>query len=169
MRVEVVPPARKLSAHAVAELLFWTAMALIGLYIAWRGSFFGGQIGYSAVGPAAFPVGIGVCLFLICGGVAAGVYRRHAPAPDEPIAWKPFLIVIGLFGIYLLALGHIGFLVATPLFYAAAARTLGSRRVWLDLVAGVVLTGVIFACFRYGLGVRMPTSEFWHSLLGVRI
>lgn len=153
------------SPAVTAEFCFAIGLAALGLYVAWQGTSFGRQIGYMPVGPAAFPVGIGICLFLVSAVMAASAYRRGGPPlRDLGISWAPLLKTLGLFAAYLLALGAIGFLVATPLFFIAAARVLGSRHSWIDLAVGAVFAGTVFSGFRYGLGVRLPMGDLWPLL-----
>lgn len=143
-----------------AEILFSFGLAALGVYVLWHGSTFGRQLGYTVVGPAAFPIGIGAGLIAIGAGMALSTWRKGT---DDPVAvaWRPFLTTLGLFAAYLLLLGLVGFLVATPPFLVAVARGLDSRAPLRDLTVGIVLTGVVFVGFRYGLGVRMPVGEFW--------
>ena len=53
----------------------------------------------------------------------------------------------------LLLLESLGWIVAATLLFVAATPAFGSRRLLLDAAIGVVLTGLAFVMFNYGLGL----------------
>ena len=56
-------------------------------------------------------------------------------------------------------------IIATTLLFVAATLAFGSRRLVLDAAIGVVLTGLAFVLFNYGLGLTLPTGTVIEQLL----
>jgi len=121
--------------------------------------------GYVAVGPRAFPLVVSAGLLLV--GVVLLLRVTLLPdrdllerAAEESAAtrWRaPALLALGLL-LYALALGPLGYVAATALFFAAAAWTLGAPRPLRPLLIGAVLATVVYLAFTRGLGVRLPAG-----------
>ena len=79
-------------------------------------------------------------------GEAAEKFARMVPAA---------ILVIALI-VYALVLDSVGYLIATALFFVAAARVLGSRNWARDITVGVLLSAVVYFSFTQALGVRLP-------------
>jgi putative tricarboxylic transport membrane protein len=54
----------------------------------------------------------------------------------------------------------IGFVVASALMFAIAARAFGSRRLTRDSIVGLGIAAVIYVAFTRGLGVALPHGVF---------
>ncbi|WP_087874188.1 tripartite tricarboxylate transporter TctB family protein [Arthrobacter globiformis] len=79
-------------------------------------------------------------------GEAAEKFSRMVPAA---------ILVISLV-VYALVLDSLGYLIATALFFVAAARVLGSRNWARDITVGVLLSAIVYFSFTQALGVRLP-------------
>jgi putative tricarboxylic transport membrane protein len=54
----------------------------------------------------------------------------------------------------------LGWIPASALLFMAVARAFGSRRLVVDAAIGVVLTGLSFVIFNYGLDLTLPSGVF---------
>ena len=117
--------------------------------------------GYAAVGPRAFPIGIGIALVAVSlwiffrGNEVAGASATHAP-PAAPADWRAAAPSVLLFLAYIVLLEPVGYLLTTTAFVALAARLLGSRRWGRDLLASLVVAATVHALFSLLLGLRLP-------------
>lgn len=98
---------------------------------------------------------------LVC-AVAMMLDRRRAET-EADIArtrWSDWAIVVGALAlcyVYFELAWRVDFLAVTPVFVAAATFALGVRPVRSAIVAGVVLTLVIYGLFR-AIGIELPTQ-----------
>ncbi|MEW5992290.1 MAG: tripartite tricarboxylate transporter TctB family protein [Chloroflexota bacterium] len=121
--------------------------------------------GYAAVGANAMPAVVGVALI----GLGAALLLRATLRLDldhaerirtEAVAthWPTTgLALAGLVG-YAMALGPLGYVVATSVFLPFEARILGSRSTPRDLLVGIGLGVVVYLAFTQLLGVRLPAG-----------
>ena len=131
--------------------------------------------GYSVIGPATIPLVVAIGLLVL----AAIFALRTTVLPDLDLAeqaaredvvthWKTVgLTAAALIG-YALALDGfelgpigvpgLGYIVATSLFLPLTARILGSRSPIRDVIAGLVISLVIYFGFTQFLGVRLPAG-----------
>jgi putative tricarboxylic transport membrane protein len=122
-----------------------------------------------AVGPRAFPYGLGL-LFVLGGAFVAWQRLRNMYAaagyvvPDEggeeedgvPASGLRALTLIGLCAVYTLVLNPIGFLAATPPFVALALILMEERKPLLVLTTSVSFTVVTYVLIHTLLGGRLP-------------
>lgn len=121
--------------------------------------------GYSAIGPRFFPIIVSVGLALLSLLLLARTTLWPDPGLAEVAAteaatthWPTVgLLALLLIG-YALTLGHLGYVVATSLFFPLTARLLGSRRPVRDVLIGIALSLVIYASFTRWLGIRLPAG-----------
>ena len=116
--------------------------------------------GYAAVGPRAFPIGIGIALVAVSAWIA---FRGHevavtsaTEASPVPADWRAAAPSVFLFLAYIVLLETVGYLLTTTAFVALAARLLGSRRWRRDLLAAFVVAVTVYALFSLLLGLRLP-------------
>jgi putative tricarboxylic transport membrane protein len=102
----------------------------------------------AAIGPAAFPA------MAVMGTLALGLLSvgrlPHARVPR----W-PGLLMAALF-VQPILMPLAGFVVASAVMFALTARAMGSPRPLRDVLAGLVVSGVLFVAFTRGLGVPLP-------------
>jgi putative tricarboxylic transport membrane protein len=121
--------------------------------------------GYTAVGPAFFPLIVSAgllafgALFLLRATVWPDAYLlARAAAERAGTHWPtPFLLAILLVA-YAFALDPLGYVPATVLFVPLGSRILGSRALPRDLVTGTVIAVVLYVGFTRYLGVRLPAG-----------
>ncbi len=147
------------------------AFAALGLVIIWQATAIRTGMVRDPVGPRA--------AFYLCGGALAlggllvalrqwralrrgeGAIGPEEGSADEPLfpasAWRAVALMACLIA-YALLFEPLGYLLATPLFVAAALVVLGQRsRVGIGPTA-VLFTLVTYLVFAQGLGVRMPVG-----------
>jgi putative tricarboxylic transport membrane protein len=126
--------------------------------------------GQSFVGPAAFPVGVGILLIVTGGAVAAvsipAVRALRATVAQQSAlqsALRPLGRVAALLGLligYAIALPRLSYVLSTAILFAAAALLFGSGHRLRTAVIGVVLAGAAFAAFARGIGVSLPAGPW---------
>ena len=118
--------------------------------------------GYAAVGPQAFPIGIGIALVAVALRMTFrtnGAGRTSAPDSSPAAAdWRTAAPSALLFLAYIALLEPVGYLPATTAFIALEARLLGSRRWGRDLLASLVVTVSVYVLFNLLLGLRLPAG-----------
>lgn len=70
----------------------------------------------------------------------------------------PALIVAGLVAEFFL-LDMFGWIPAAAVLFVAVSRAFGERRLWLDIVIGIALTGALYLGFDKGLGLELPLGS----------
>jgi putative tricarboxylic transport membrane protein len=146
--------------------LAFLALGLIVLYGAFQIRQGGG---YSAVGPRVFPLAVAAGMLAL----SVAFLLRTTLLPDRDLGeraaeeesatyWPTVALILAVLVLYVLALGVVGYVVATVLFFTAAAWILGSRggrrSALRDLLIGVLLGLVIYIGFTRFLGVRLPAG-----------
>ncbi|MBV9789697.1 MAG: tripartite tricarboxylate transporter TctB family protein [Chloroflexi bacterium] len=121
--------------------------------------------GYSAIGPRFFPLLVAIGLLLLSGLFLA----RTTIRPDEDLMqqsadeeaathWPTVGLVALALVVYAVALGPLGYILATVLFFPVVARFLGSTRPVRDIIIALVISVVIYEGFTRALGVRLPAG-----------
>jgi putative tricarboxylic transport membrane protein len=80
----------------------------------------------------------------------------HGEAAEKFAHMVPATLLVAALVIYAVVLDPVGYLIATPLFFVAAARALGSRNLARDITIGVLLSTLVYFTFTQALGVRLP-------------
>ncbi|HEY0737321.1 MAG TPA: tripartite tricarboxylate transporter TctB family protein [Herpetosiphonaceae bacterium] len=121
--------------------------------------------GYSAVGPRFFPliVALGLlllsALFLVRTTIRPDEYLVQQSADEEAATHWPTVGLVALaLVVYAVALGWLGYILATVLFFPVVARFLGSTRPVRDLIIALVISIAIYEGFTRALGVRLPAG-----------
>ena len=144
------------------QLAVAAGVAAIGALMLW-GSFHlptGG--GYAQVGPGVVPrvVGVGLLVagaFLLWEAFSGG-FRQVDEAAERalPMDWRAFAWISAGILLYGVLIDKAGFLIASVVLFVAVARGFGSRRWALNAFSALVLAGVVYAIFNYGLGLQLP-------------
>lgn len=145
------------------ELLVSIALATLGIFVIAGTQDIASGGGYSQVGPRAFPYMIGAGL-LILGGIlswqAVSGGWRNVPMDDnhdEP-DWVAFSILSTAVILHMASIAWAGFVLASTFLFTLIARGFGSRRLFRDIVVGLVLSALAFFLFTRGLGLNLPSG-----------
>lgn len=122
----------------------------------------------NTVGPQAFPYAVG---FLLVGtgaavlvGISRGIHGRAEEGEDVDVTlgtdWITVAKLTGSFFALVVLVDRIGWLLASALFFAGAAWSLGARPWWRPIAIGLVLGLVTQVVFTYWLGVYLPPGPF---------
>lgn len=118
----------------------------------------------SAVGPKDFPVLIASGLIIIGGLLLREAFVRKTEEEAVELDWRAIGLVLGALLVQLLLLGLLGWISATAFLFMMTARAFGSRRVWVDMLIGAALAGIIFVVFDYGLDLDLPLGSLAETL-----
>jgi putative tricarboxylic transport membrane protein len=141
------------------------AITLFGAFTLWKAFEIRQPTAYRPMGPRVFPVLISVTLIVL--GVlfivetlrgADEQLEEHVATEQRTADHRQAAIIVGLLVAYTLAFNRLGYVVATPLFIAAASRALGSRRLLRDVVVGAAIGVVAFVVFTKWLSIKLPTG-----------
>lgn len=116
------------------------------------------------LGPAFFPRLLAGALTLLALALVARAVGGRSDSSPPPSARAGLLAaILVLLVAYALAMRRVGFLVATPAFFAAVLAALGVREVFPVAVVAVVLTVALYVVFGRLLGVLLPPGPFGRS------
>lgn len=82
-----------------------------------------------------------------------------------PLDWRAVAFASGGLILQMLLLERLGWIVATTLMFLAATFAFRERRVVVSALIGLVLTGLTFAVFTWGLGLDLPVGAVFEPLL----
>jgi putative tricarboxylic transport membrane protein len=139
------------------------ALAALGIFVIAGTQDISSAGGYSQVGPRAFPYLIGAGL-LILGGIlcwqAVSGGWRNVPMDDnhEQPDWVAFAILSAAVLLHMASIAWAGFILAATFLFTLVARSFGSRRLFRDIVAGLILSTIAFFIFTRGLGLNLPNG-----------
>jgi putative tricarboxylic transport membrane protein len=121
--------------------------------------------GYSPVGPSIFPLAVSIALIALGAIFAARLlwrpdeaYAREVAAEEAATQWPTVGLLLAGMLAYALVLSPLGYPVATAVFFAFAARTLGSSALVRDVALGLAVGIVIWFGFTQILGVALPAG-----------
>jgi putative tricarboxylic transport membrane protein len=148
----------------VPAVLLGGVAVVLGVVVLVDASRIRAPAGQSFVGPAAFPVGVGILLIVTGCAVAA---RSLRGIRGVQVAARPLGRVAALLGLligYAIVLPRLSYVVSTAILFAGAALLFGSghrlRTVVIAVVIGVVLAAAAFAAFARGIGVSLPAGPW---------
>ena len=163
---------------ASADRLAGLVIILFGAWFLWQATELRQGPGYAAVGPRVFPTVVG-CGLLASGLALLLVRQRRAdevlPADTDPAVrerepaadWPTLVLVVVLLAGYIVLFRPLGFVIASSLFLVGGAWALGSRAPLRDLVAGILLSVVVYAVFTRLLTLELPGGPIEAPLRGV--
>ena len=145
------------------ELLVAIGLATLGIFVIAGTQDISAGGGYSQVGPRAFPYLIGAGLLILgailCWQAVSGGWR-NVPADDNHDApdWVAFAILSAGVILHMASIGWAGFVLASTFLFSLIARGFGSRRLFRDIVVGLLLSTAAFFIFTRGLGLNLPSG-----------
>jgi putative tricarboxylic transport membrane protein len=122
-----------------------------------------------ALSPAVYPRFVTVCLFLLSSLlVGQGVRKRLSGSgarPAGPRVDRTYVVRFALLAaaafLYTRLLPSAGYLVATPLFVAAAMLLFGERKWYRVVLVSILTTAVLYGVFRMVFRVPLPRFSWW--------
>jgi putative tricarboxylic transport membrane protein len=121
----------------------------------------GSGVRYDRIGPRFFP-------YLVAAGLLlSGVFllrealsRKTAPDSRNRSRGSNLGILTIALASGVLGLDRAGFILTSVVVFWLVARAFGSRRIWRDALAGVVLSVIVYLAFTRGLGLPLPAGIF---------
>lgn len=129
----------------------------------------------NTIGPRFFPYIVGTLLVLVAAALAVAVWRGdQGPAedsedvdPSQPLDWTAIAIIVVAFAAHALLINVVGWPLAVTVMFAAVAKGLGAAGYVRPLLAGGVLSVVVWVIFVKGLGVALPGGVLLEMIAGV--
>lgn len=146
----------------LAEAAIAAGLVAIGLAVAAQTYTLPETAGYARVGPGLFPAliaaGLVACGVLLLREALSGGFRKMPEMTRPPLDWRAFGWVSAGVIAHLIAIGWVGFIVASTILFACVARAFGSRQLLRDVLIGAGLAAVVFVVFTQGLGLALPSG-----------
>ena len=108
------------------------------------------------LGPRTFPITISALLVILGATLSIRALLRSEPVLPDIGRASTLLVMSAALAGYLVLFGLLGFLLSTVVFLAGLFFYLGERKIWIGLLAAVVLAVAIDAAFSIGLNVALP-------------
>ena len=163
MTITTTPMAKTATKHA-GQVLLSIGVVLVGTALAYGTSQLPEASGYAKVGPRLMSAIVSGGLLLLgllllkeslTGGFRGVDETEHL---DTPTNWPAFCwISVGLILNGLLIVPA-GFVIAGTLLFVLAARGFDSRAYARNAFIGLVIAGITYAFFTYGLGLGLPAG-----------
>ena len=115
---------------------------------------------------ACSPILIAAGLVIVGALVLRQAFFGHiAHESGFELDWRAFALVSAGLIVQMLLLESLGWIVATTLMFVAATLAFRERRILISIAIGIVLTGLAFWVFNYGLGLTLPTGSVFEQLM----
>ncbi len=146
------------------ELAMVVLLGALGLYLLLDAANIAVPGSANTIGPRFFPYLVGAVVLATALALGFRVLRGdRGPAdesedvdPDAPTSWSAVGIIVVAFLGHALLINVIGWPLAVTLMFGLVAWALGARGVVRPLVAGGVLSVLVWIVFVKGLGVALP-------------
>jgi putative tricarboxylic transport membrane protein len=147
------PVSTDISGLAIAAGLF-----LLAFLIWWDASGYPERRNYAQFGPEIFPYLVAAGLAIFGALTVVMAVRNWFPEREAmsggPVAW----IVAAIVAEIALLMSGFGFIVGSGFLFGLCARGMGRRPVWLTVLAGLVVSLLLYILFRHGLGLSLPAG-----------
>ncbi|MFC4695676.1 MULTISPECIES: tripartite tricarboxylate transporter TctB family protein [Geodermatophilus] len=146
------------------ELAMVVLLGALGLYLVLDAANIAVPGSANAIGPRFFPYLVGGVVLATALGLGFRVLKGdRGPSdesedvdPDAPTSWAAVGVIAVAFLGHALLINVIGWPLAVTLMFALVAWALGARGIVRPLLAGGVLSVVVWIVFVKGLGVALP-------------
>lgn len=154
------------SSLRIGEAILGGVVLGLGLFIAIETSMLEVAASNAAIGPRVFPFLIAAGLLIVGTLVLRQAFFGHiAHEGGFELDWRAFALVsVGLI-IQMFLLESLGWIIATALLFVAATLAFRERRVVISIAIGIVLSGLAFWVFNYGLGLTLPVGSVFEQLM----
>lgn len=150
----------------VGEAILGGVVLGLGLFVAVETTRLEVAPSQAAIGPTLFPYLIAAGLLIVGGLVLYQAFFGHiAHERGFELDWRAVALVSSGLIAQLLLVESLGWIIATTLLFVAGTMAFASRRLLLDALIGVALTGLTFLVFNYGLGLTLPVGSAIEQLL----
>jgi putative tricarboxylic transport membrane protein len=150
----------------IGESVLGGAVLALGLFVAVQTSLLAVAPSQATVGPRLFPFLVATGLVVVGAALLReAVFGHIAHEGGFELDWRAVGLVSAGLILQMLLLESLGWILAATLLFAAATLAFGSRRLVLNVAIGVVLTGLTFVIFNYGLDLGLPTGTVIEDLL----
>ena len=154
------------SSLRIGEAILGGVVLGLGLFIAIETSRLEVAPTHAAIGPTLFPFLIATGLLIVGALVLYQAFFGHiAHERGFELDWRAVAFVsVGLIA-QMFLLESLGWIIATTLLFVAATLAFRERRILISIAIGIVLTGLAFWVFNYGLGLTLPVGTVFEQLL----
>ncbi|WP_136709888.1 tripartite tricarboxylate transporter TctB family protein [Agromyces sp. H66] len=151
----------------VGEYAFAAVCAALGVYAIIGAGFIRVPPGSASVlGPRVFPYAVGVLLVAASVAVIVQVARGRRGVPDDgedvdpdaPTDWLTVAKLVAFFLTQLVLIEWAGWPIGVAVLFAGAAWSLGAKRWWVAVLAGLGLGLVTQLVFGAWLGLSLPAG-----------
>ena len=149
-----------------AQLGLAAALAAIGGYVLYDASTLRPGFADQPVQPNAFPYVVGAVLLVLAALLADATARGDLPHAEEgedvdlttASDWPTVAKLVAVFALNIALVDLLGWAITGALMFAGTAWVLGSKRLLLNLLIGVLLSVGTWYGFYVGLGVPIPAG-----------
>lgn len=129
----------------------------------------------NTVGPRFFPYIVGGLLVLVAVALAFAVWRGDQASSEEsedvdadrPLDWTAIAVIVVAFGAHALLINVVGWPLAVTVMFAAVAKALGAGGWVRPLLAGGIMSVLVWIIFVKALGVALPGGTLLEAVVGV--
>ena len=149
-----------------SELVIAAALVVIGIVILIQTQDIRVIRSMSRVSPRAIPDLVGGGLIVLGIWYAIDIIRHpnvlSAGEDDEdvdidaPTDWKVLILIGSALAVFAILMKPGGFIVASAALFTISSTAMGSRKILLNAIIGVIVGTVIYVGFDIWLGVRLP-------------
>lgn len=140
------------------------AVLLLGVLMAFGTTQLPAATGYAGVGPRLMPTIVSIGLIVLGALLLREALRAGFKDVDEheaaatPVKWGAFAWISAAMIVNGLLMVPAGFVIAGTVMFVMAAAGFGSRRWFMNAIVGMVIAGLTYAFFNYGLGLTLPAG-----------
>jgi putative tricarboxylic transport membrane protein len=142
--------------RVAGELLLGVALCLAGVLLLIGTSSITVSPAYARVGPRVFPFLVAVGLIAVGVVYAVESSRGRRQIDEKPATVLPVVVICAAMILDAFLFDRLGFILSSTLLFALVAAGFGSRHYFLNIVIGLVLSGIAYVLFVYGLGLNLP-------------
>jgi putative tricarboxylic transport membrane protein len=149
----------------LGEAVLGGGLLALGLFVGIETALLEVAPSQAAVGPRLFPSLVAAGLVAVSLALLREAFLGHvAHEGGWELDWPAVALVSAGMIAGMLLMEPAGWIVAAALLFVGVARAFGSRRLVLDAAVGLVLAGLTFAAFNYGLGLSLPSGQLLEML-----
>ena len=150
----------------IGEAVLGAVVLGLGLFIATETSLMEVAASNAAIGPRLFPFLVAAGLLVVGAAVLWQAFFGHiAHERGFELDWRAVALVAGGLLLQIFLIESLGWIIASTLMFLAATLAFRERRVVISIAIGLVLTGLTYWVFNYGLGLSLPIGTTIEELL----